>query len=186
MLCKGITVFRDGSRSEQVVYVGSKQTTSEEKSPAVSMMSVAERPKVLVGKTAKVVTAMGSLYVTLNCVQGAPFECFIEMGRAGSDIKTFTEALARLISISLRAGVPLEPIVNQLKDIRGTVYGFGPARIQSVPDGIAQCLQALTLDESVKAEPKINFELCPDCGVAAFIRESGCGHCTNCPYSECN
>lgn len=207
MGCKGITIYRDGSKEEQVVYVGGKKASAGaivaiagQDIPLPEGISfeklhtqVAARPIILSGKTAKMATAMGSLYVTLNCSEeGRPFECFIEMGRAGSDIKTFTEALARLISISMRAGLSLETIIKQLKDIRGTVYGFGPTRVQSVPDAIAKCLLELMSDnlqvteDTLEVSKRPHFEICPECGVAAFIRESGCGHCTNCPYSDCN
>lgn len=192
MKCKGITIYRDGSRDKQVIYVGE----GKQETPAALLQAaihstgivVAERPMLLHGATAKMATAMGSLYVTLNKDEfDNPFECFIEMGRAGSDIKTFTEALARLISISMRAGLPLKTIVHQLKDIRGTVHGFGPSRVLSVPDAIAKCLLELTqTDPAEVTQTKANYELCPVCGVAAFIRESGCGHCTDCDYSECN
>lgn len=197
MSCKGVTIFRDGCKGDQVIYVGGKKdptiATSDIVTPATSRIAiVAARPMILPGKTAKILTGMGSLYVTLNCTEeGNPFECFIEMGRAGSDIKTFTEALARLISISMRAGLPLETIVHQLKDIRGTVYGFGPDRVQSVPDAIAKCLRELMsgniqpIENTQEVSTKVHYELCPECGVAALVRESGCNHCTNCPFSEC-
>jgi len=203
--CKGITVYRDGSKSAQVVYVGGKQLplpipVSLTKPTETPCVTVAKRPSILSGKTAKMSTAMGSLYVTLNCEQDNPFECFIEMGRAGSDIKTFTEAIARLISISMRAGLSPETIIHQLKDIRGTMYGLGPTKVLSVPDAIAKCLRMLISKEGPEESPDIlnamedfatktpfnvAMELCPECGVASLIRESGCSHCTNCPYSEC-
>jgi len=190
--CKGITIYRDGCKGDQVIYVGGKKPSITEIAQAAANSAtviIAERPMILRGLTAKMATAMGSLYVTLNCDEfNNPFECFIEMGRAGSDIKTFTEALARLISISMRAGLSLETIMHQLKDIRGTVYGFGPTKVQSVPDAIAKCLRELAFKEEVvdATSNRPSYELCPECGVAAFIRESGCGHCTNCPHSECN
>lgn len=221
--CKGITVFRDGCKGEQVLTVGSNtisaasiiaMSETPEMPPetvheltAEIGISVAERPMIISGKTAKITTAMGSLYVTLNTDrEGKPFECFIEMGKAGSDIKTFTEALARLASISMRAGISLDTIIKQLKDIRGTVTGRGPTKVLSVPDGIAKCLIELMQPSKIVREEtetlniyaegglyetiKIthSYEICPECGFATYIRESGCGRCTNdaCLYSACS
>lgn len=210
--CKGITVFRDGCKGEQVLTVGGKKTIVSPDSPPMTEafiteqlgIKVAERPMIISGSTAKITTAMGSLYVTLNVDEsGRPFECFIEMGKAGSDIKTFTEAIARMISISTRAGLDIDIIIKQLKDIRGTIHGFGTSRVLSVPDGIAKCLLALTQqntskvvreetthiysDNMIVEAIKTQYEICPECGIASLVRESGCGRCINqdCQYSEC-
>lgn len=213
--CKGVTVYRDGCKGTQVYYTGEKSSNIPAPELAIGQSNtihVAERPTILSGKTAKVATAMGSLFVTLNTDEhGVPFECFIEMGKAGSDVKTFTEAIARLVSISMRAGLSIEDIIQQLQDIRGTVYGFGPSRVQSVPDAIAKCLQQIISGEEVNngSESETtnsgygkedgrstadkhggstrSYELCPECGRATFVKESGCGHCISdgCNFSQC-
>jgi ribonucleoside-diphosphate reductase alpha chain len=82
------------------------------------------------------------LFVTVNAANGKPFELFAQIGKAGSDVVAFTEAIARLISLALRCGVSIDEIVTQLEGIGGArSVGFGPNRIMSVPDAVGQALR---------------------------------------------
>jgi ribonucleoside-diphosphate reductase alpha chain len=177
--CKGITIYRDSSRNKQVLNVGDgvKEDT----------LKPTKRPKTLSGHTTSIRTALGNLFVTVNAADGKPFELFAQIGKAGSDVVAFTEAIARLISLALRCGVSVDEIVTQLEGIGGArSVGFGPNRIMSVPDAIGQALRNLA---QVDADADINsnhqLELCPDCGTCALIRAEGCLKCEACGFSEC-
>lgn len=176
--CKGITIYRDGSREKQVLNVG----IAEEES-----LRPSSRPATLTGHTTCLKTPLGNLFVTVNTAGGKPFELFAQIGKAGSDVVAFTEAIARLVSLALRCGVGVEEIIAQLEGIGGyRSVGFGPNRIMSVPDAIGRALAQLA---SVKMGENgfhhNSRELCPDCGTGALIMVEGCAKCEACGYSEC-
>ncbi len=179
--CKGITIYRDTSRTRQVLNVGSG--TEEE------TLKPTKRPKTLCGSTTSIRTALGNLFVTVNSADGKPFELFAQIGKAGSDVVAFTEAIARLISLALRCGVSIDEIVTQLEGIGGArSVGFGPNRIMSVPDAIGQALRDLAQSETGLdhgTEGNHQMELCPDCGTCALIRAEGCLKCEACGFTEC-
>lgn len=178
--CKGITIYRDSSRTKQVLNVGSGLQEDT--------LKPTKRPKTLNGHTTSIRTALGNLFVTVNTANGNPFELFAQIGKAGSDVVAFTEAIARLISLALRCGVSVDEIVTQLEGIGGArSVGFGANRIMSVPDAIGQALRNLA---NVEAEIDVlnsnhQLEICPDCGTCALIRAEGCLKCESCGYSEC-
>ncbi|MDP2933175.1 MAG: TSCPD domain-containing protein, partial [bacterium] len=105
-----------------------------------------DRPGVLAGKTYQVKTAYGNLYITINDVPGdGPFEVFSQLGKAGGFFHSQTEAICRLISLSLRSGVKSEEVVNQLKGIRGPDPMWNNGRpMLSIADAIAQTLEEHT------------------------------------------
>lgn len=173
--CKGLTLYRSGSRETEVITVGPRPAPTATQVPAA-------RPDVLEGSTRRLSTPCGTLWVTVNTHEGQPFEVFCQIGRAGSDVGAFTEAVARLISLALRCGVPLDEIVNQLRGIGGSgQVGFGPNAVRSVPAAIAQALESVG---GVTPEPDTR-DLCPECGAYSLVRESGCKHCESCGYSAC-
>ncbi|NLA26765.1 MAG: hypothetical protein GX878_05155, partial [Firmicutes bacterium] len=176
--CKGITVYRDGSREKQVLNVG----VGEEES-----LRPSSRPATLTGRTTCIKTPLGNLFVTVNTAGGKPFELFAQIGKAGSDVVAFTEGIARLISLALRCGVGVEEIIAQLEGIGGyRSVGFGPNRIMSVPDAIGRALAGLVKVDSGENSSHYNSrEICPDCGSGALIMVEGCAKCEACGYSEC-
>jgi len=187
--CKGITVFRDGCRSEQVLY--------KEKEPIQQKLPIAatppgpqpiERPFVLSGKTAKIPTSYGNLYLTVNEVNGRPIEVFTTMGKSGHETMAFTEAIGRLISLALRSGVKIHHIIKQMKGIGGSQpVWHEDSVIMSVPDAIAFGLTYLGyLDKEEKEimESMAETDMCPVCG-AAMTRMEGCITCTVCGFSRC-
>ncbi len=180
MGCKGITIYRDGSREKQVLNVGSAQDKES--------LKPSKRPKTLVGHTTCLRTSLGNLFVTVNTVEGKPFELFAQIGKAGSDVVAFTEAIARLVSLALRCGVSVDEIVAQLEGIGGArSVGYGPNRIMSVPDAIGRALRELSCSATGSGNAGNNHcrEICPECGTGALIRAEGCSKCEACGYSEC-
>ncbi|MGJ3237617.1 MAG: adenosylcobalamin-dependent ribonucleoside-diphosphate reductase [Anaerolineae bacterium] len=159
--CKGGTIYRDGSRDEQVLMLKKDDEpkdapNAEEKSEQVTTPHrVYRRPGVLNGTTVRFNTPFGKSYITMNSdEQGNPFEVFITVGKAGSDIQADAEALGRMISLQLRTTAPnnrremLKLVIEQLSDIGGArPMGFGPNRILSLPDAVGRALMTHYLNE---------------------------------------
>ena len=122
------------------------------------------RPATLTGHTTRIQTPLGNLFVTVNSADGKPFELFAQIGKAGSDVVAFTEAIARLISLALRCGVGVKEIIAQLEGIGGyRSVGFGPNRIMCVPDAIGRALAGLVREKSGEGTDHYNSrEICPE------------------------
>ena len=179
---KGITIYRDGSRSFQPIETAKKPA---EQVPHTSR--VKERPGLVVfGKTIKETTPWGSIYVTLNFDGTEPFEVFATIGKSGSELKAMTEALSRAISIGLRSGGKLEDFIATLKGLSGKEYWlfeFDDKHVaRSIPDAIAMLLEKLIGREGREAGGS-GVE-CPDCG-SPMEMISGCEYCFSCGYSPC-
>jgi ribonucleoside-diphosphate reductase alpha chain len=197
---KGVTIYRDGSRQEQVLNIGEVKRKGEgvqmELGPqgAPTMPVRPSRSPVLRGETREKVTGCGSLYVTVNEDDFGPREIFANMGKAGGCASASTEAIGRLISLAFRYGVPPDKIVKQLRGIRCHVpLGFGPNQILSCPDAIGKALaDKYHLANGNGAKPVGQLEMpiayaqgaCPDCG-GAIEHEGGCMVCRACGYSKC-
>lgn len=147
--CKGVTVYRDGSLDNQPMQRGLDSKENKPEIQPETHLSYGDwgrilpikRPKRLTGITDARQTPEGNLYLTLNLHEGMPFELFAQIGKAGSDISAFTEAIARLISLAFRCGVDPEAVADELIGIGGSRFvGFGPNRVRSVPDAIGQFL----------------------------------------------
>lgn len=211
--CKGGTIYRDGSRSEQVLNLKKDDDKKGEKKAEIkvaplpawmNMPKMRPRPTLSRGMTVKKESPLGSVFVTVNDdEQGEPLEIFITSGKAGSDITGMAEAMGRLASLVLRVASPVSPderlrlIASQLAGIGGArSMGFGKGLVRSMPDAVGLALEdVLKGDEAVLAEieqvpefdlqPAVHADLCPNCGEATFIREEGCMHCTSCGHSQC-
>ncbi len=175
--CKGITVYRDGSRSNQVLSTGSTADPNKQAEPAAApaaqAVSAAEaqpakpaEPQPLTPRNLPadglpshsypVLTPLGKLRLFVTELDGQPFEVFAIIGRAGSDVMAFTEAIGRLLSLALRCGVPVKLLAEQLRGIGGArTAGFGPDRVRSVPDAIGKLLQDhyVNGDRQLRAKP---------------------------------
>jgi len=121
--CKGITVYRDRSREEQVLNINHKQSSAvsevQESKLEPGKITPRPRPEVIIGTTTKVATGCGNLYVTINIDEdGKPFELFTQMGKAGGCAASQLEALGRMVSLAFRAGVEVKSIIEQLRNIR--------------------------------------------------------------------
>ena len=207
--CKGITVYRDKSREEQVI----KAVKAEEK----KILTPRSRPRVTYGTTREIRTGCGDLYVTINeDEKGEPFEVFAQLGKSGGCAASQTEAIGRLASLALRSGIPWSLIVKQLKGIScDRPWGLGKSRILSCADAVGKAIQMYTEEKenrgippSLKQDRKVSLpsskssrktsadvlELqgkrgmgaCPECGSSTIEYEGGCFVCRSCGYSECD
>lgn len=176
--CKGVTVYRDGSRKNQTLVV------QEEKNGFAKV--VKERPETLEGFTSKMITGLGTLYVTVTEHEGRPFELFATIGKSGNSTTAKTEAIGRLISLAFRAGVGVDKVIEQLKGIGGEHPIFQEAGlVLSIPDAISRILEKRYLEKSlISSRQNLLKEVCPECGQAISFEE-GCIICHFCGYTKC-
>ena len=183
--CKGVTMYRDGSKQDQVLSL-----TEEGKGEDVFMAAVKERPDTLEGFTTKMVTGMGNLYVTVTEYDGRPFEVFATIGKSGRSTTAKTEAIGRLVSLALRSGVRVETVIDQLKGIGGEHPVFQKdGLVLSIPDAISRVLEKRYLQDQPgnkrgKFEKSLSGETCPECGQTISFEE-GCMTCHFCGFTKC-
>ena len=197
---KGVTIYRDGSREEQVLNIG-KVNRAEEKAGApapvidASLLSPRARPSVIQGSTRKMTTGCGNLYVTINEDEHGLFEVFTQMGKAGGCSSSQAEAISRLISLSLRAGLDPKQIVKQLRGVRCPNPGWEKGgMILSCSDAIAKAMERYLLEKKTPVAKKVAAMAaasgekfagsCPDCG-GSLEHEGGCAVCHECGFSKC-
>lgn len=231
--CKSITVYRDGSRQVQVMDAKEKKREMCPNCNAILFMDNGEkvcvtcgykpsdapvgdeekieqtikpRPMKVDGATYRIETPMGSSFITVNHDgEGNPFELFVTIGKAGSEVAAMAEAIGRLISTTLRFGSHLpakeraREIMEQLRGIGGgSAVGFGPNKIRSLPDAVGRAIgmhfglleyqvgQQASLFTNGHANGLVRkTDLCPGCGNASVVFEEGCKKCYGCGYSEC-
>jgi len=142
--CKGITVYRAGSREFEVLTAGSQDSAtivdSKEASEEIENVSPTprNRPAVMNGITERVKTGQGNIYVTVNFDEkGRPFELFTTLGKAGSIESAQLEAISRLISLALRSGISPEQIVDNLRGITSDPVWDSGRLVRSAPDAVA-------------------------------------------------
>lgn len=185
--CKGVTVYRDGCKSVQVLCTGEKGQEAVEKPTPEHVRAVRERPDVMYGFTQKINTGLGVLYLTVNEVDGRPFEVFATIGKSGRSITAKAEAIGRLVSLALRSGIGVAEVVSQLKGIGGEHPVFQKkGLLLSIPDAIAWVLEHRYLDGPalVVKGNDLQRHLCPDCGME-LVFEEGCHCCKACGYTKC-
>src|ERR671914_695116 len=212
--CKGIAVYRDGSRDAQVLSTGKtageKPTmtpaspeaptappvtppagaSQEEQQQTFSSLAEARngRPRTLTGVTKKIRTGHGSMYVTMNDDEFGPRECFVILGKPGGTAAAFSDALGRMITMALTHGATPAEVVHQLRGIQdGHPAGVGPNAVLSVPDGVARAMAEhyLVADSLPDTRELPIIGACPDCG-SGLTRQEGCVVCHSCGYSKCS
>ena len=245
--CKGVTVYRDGSRPMQVLSTGKTGKKPEAAGEIEQELADAreechrlrgeiekyrhrdrnrdrlagagrhkrKRPALLKGRTVKMDCPLGDLYVTINEDEtGRPFEVFCTLGKAGGAAMADAEAIGRLISLSLRSGIPITAVRDQLRGIScDRAVGFGLRKVLSAPDAIGQAIEYyLQEKDGIQEELVLNAPVtsaaaavapdaassgggssrsgylgsCPDCGTGQLSFEEGCVKCHVCGFSECS
>lgn len=189
--CRGITVYRDGSRPTQPLSTGKTSSNeAEEKPEAENDQFSAEmkpRPEVLTGKTVRMESPLGRMYVTITEEDGEPQEVFIAVSKAGASVAADMEAVGRLASLALRSGIPATDLYKQLRGIStDKAVGFGLNKVLSGPDAIAQALAKVypkVLNGYAPDEEEHQLP-CPECGTTMLF-EGNCWHCSVCGFSNC-
>jgi len=171
---KGITIYRDGSRAEQVLYKPSPDAKLHPK----------DRPITLPSVTDKIKTGFGNLYVTISFYNQKPFEVFTSIGKSGYTTMADAEALGRLISLALRSDVDVKEVISQLKGIGGAEPIFTEGGlVQSIPDAIAKILERHL--GTVQGNSKDIYQtICKICG--ATLPDEKCPVCPNCGWNRCS
>jgi len=212
--CKGVTIYRDGSRAEQVLNIGKVKKDGELDEDLGEQDQIIPRPRpdTVTGVTERVKIGCGNLYITVNYDDKGICEVFTNTGKAGG-CPSQSEATARLASIALRSGIDVHSIVDQLKGIRcpSTVRQSG-MKCTSCPDAIAKTIERVykqqvelgnwqnTPDTKEKSKPAAapaitpapvakedvpgRMHFCPECG-AKLEHEGGCVMCRQCGYGKC-
>jgi len=202
--CKGITVYRDRSRKEQVLHTGTEERKKEKLHPR-------PRGRITYGMTIETRTGCGDLYVTINeDEEGNPFEVFAQLGKGGGCSASQTEAIGRLVSLALRSGIPWEQVAKQLKGIScDRPWGLGEEKVLSCADAVAKALELYweikkgketlpLFGKKRKSQKNTAFKekeesyssgraigACPDCGSSNIEYQEGCFICRSCGYTEC-
>ena len=196
--CKGVTVYRDGSRPEQVLSTGKTAQTGESAEATAQRVELEQeladareelhrlhgeleeangelterdrtaaaarqkrqRPPMLKGRTLKMNSPLGDMYVTINEDDaGRPFEMFCTLGKAGGSAFAHAEAMGRLMSLALRSGVPITSLRDQLRGISSDrAVGVGPNKVLSAPDAIGQAIERY-LEEQAGIQEELPIQL---------------------------
>ncbi|MGC1454658.1 MAG: vitamin B12-dependent ribonucleotide reductase [Nitrospirota bacterium] len=201
--CKGVTIYRDGSRDEQVLSTGATEK-ARKAAAAGQHMAVASaspelaeekkprnRPVLTHGVTQKLPTGCGNLYITINEDEEGICEVFSTMGKSGGCAASQSEAVSRMVSLALRSGISIDSIVKQVKGIRcpSPAWGEGGS-ILSCPDAIARALERYTKDAVghqhhkpkavVSAQPTVAYTS-SDCSKGGSKNHLGlCPECPDC------
>nr|MDK2850647.1 ribonucleoside-diphosphate reductase alpha chain [Candidatus Cloacimonadota bacterium] len=198
--CKGVTVYRDGSRDNQVLSVGSSTTENLSSDHKVAPR---QRPEITHGITQRLETGCGHMYVTINTDSQGACEVFIQMGKVGGCASAQLEAIARLSSLALRSSIRMEAIIRQLKGIRcQSPMWYKGKMITSCGDAVGQALEnflSMQTNNNIKSIKILNdpeppaailsseksiVTMCPDCG-SSIEHLEGCLKCPSCGWSKC-
>ncbi len=200
--CKGITVYRDGSRDAQVLSIKELPKKAAETSIS-NTITPRERPEITQGFTEKVKIGCGNLYITVNYDENGICEVFTNLGRGGG-CPSQSEATSRLVSVALRSGMDAKVLVEQLRGIRcPSTIRRRDVKVTSCPDAIARVIQKVmaladnqstsgsleAVEQKLPKDVGTNIPLdskhrCPECN-SLVEHEGGCMVCRNCGYSKC-
>jgi ribonucleoside-diphosphate reductase alpha chain len=192
---KGVTIYRDGSKANQVLTTGKSGKRAAADDMRRGEIEPRPRPTVTTGRTEKIKTGCGTLYVTINSDEDGLCEVFTSMGKAGGCAASQSEALSRMISMLLRAGVDPETVVRQLRGIRCPTPSWAEGgKVLSCADAVGIALEHFIAYQATgevhtavrKNEDKLDnlVGACPECG-SALEHESGCAVCRACGFSKC-
>jgi len=199
--CKGVTIYRDGSRDEQVLSTGATEKARKAAAQLVTVASASpelaeekkprNRPVLTHGVTQKIPTGCGNLYITINEDEEGICEVFSTMGKSGGCAASQSEAVSRMVSLALRSGVSLDSIIKQVKGIRcpSPAWGEGGS-ILSCPDAIGRALERYAKDgmshrhqhhagpKAAYAQPTVAYST-SDCAQGGY--KNNLGLCPECP-----
>ncbi|MEE8442365.1 MAG: adenosylcobalamin-dependent ribonucleoside-diphosphate reductase [Dehalococcoidia bacterium] len=205
--CKGITAYRDGSKPTQVLEVQGKRAAVAGAGGQV-LEKPRERPTEMHGVTERIRTGHGNTFITINFDQdNHPFEVFTTLGRAGSCDSANLEAISRLASLSLRSGILVDQVIDQLQGITCHPVWDQGVQVRSAPDAVALALKkhamptgtgAVELHEAYGAQLGLPLPgngngngngssargSCPECGGPVAFQE-GCVTCQACAWNQC-
>ena len=198
---KGITVYREGSREGILITDKKAEEGNTQEATDDTKKTARNRPQITTGKTRRMRTGDGTLYITVNEDENGLCEVFTAIGKAGGTVAAQTEAISRLISLALRSGVDPNSIINQLKGISGPNPTWEDGQlILSTPDAIGRALETfLDGEENPNLKNKVQFEIaeeptqskkvngihCIDCDGHEVVNEGGCYICKDCGWSKC-
>lgn len=194
--CKGVTIYRDGSRNLQVLNIGKvngKEAPNPENIPVGPNQAVftpRPRPEITTGFTEKVKIGCGTIFITVNYDEHGICEVFTNTGRAGG-CPSQSEATARLVSIALRSGMNANSIIDQLKGIRcHSTIRQKDLKVLSCPDAIGKVIERVMKFQNGDMGDSSSISLatvnaCPECG-EVVEHEGGCVICRNCGFSKCS
>ncbi len=182
--CKGLTIYRDGSRSKQILNKTSKSNENNSSDLDDIKHAYTKRPYRIQGDTFKIKTGCKSLWTTINSLNEKPVELFARMSKSGSCMDAHMQGIGRLVSLCFRNGINPDDIIKQLKGIScpSPVFYNGGVTT-SCEDGIAKAIHEFVYDNSLNKELQGN-EQCPECG-CSVVYESGCMKCQSCGYNKC-
>lgn len=192
--CKGVTVYRDGSREDQVLSTGKSKTTEDRTQSTEHRQKIVprKRPGVIRGATRLMKTGCGHLYITVNeDEKGHLFELFTSMGKAGGCAASQSEAIGRLVSLAFRSNIEPDEVVNQLKGISCHQPSWvDGGRILSCSDAIAKAIEKYHSNDKGNGNGHKDVTdimligACPECG-GTVEHEGGCAVCHNCGFTKC-
>ena len=208
--CKGITIYRDGSKEDQVLSTGEtgKHGARGGANAAAGALALTPRarPQEMTGITERLRTGHGNMYVTINFDEASsPFEVFTTLGKAGGCDSAQLEAISRLVSLALRSGIHIKAVVEQLRGITCCPAWDNGVLVGSAPDAVALALERHTSAEArqahasgaqlklfPKSQERESWDLdgprprsrCPDCSTPLAYQE-GCLLCTSCGWNKC-
>lgn len=187
---KGLTVYRDGSRDNQVLTIGKEEPIKKEEDKPI--IRTRKRPKITKGETHEIAIGCGEMLVTVNEDDKGVCEVIVQLGKSGGCAQSHCEAIGRIVSIALRSNVQIEKIIKQLSGIRcpspsmgvgGSVLSCADAISKILVDYMKSKKKEMIQEKKSKAEMGSSPE-CPSCG-AMMVFSEGCGHCQSCGYSRC-
>ncbi|MDP3063649.1 MAG: vitamin B12-dependent ribonucleotide reductase [Chloroflexota bacterium] len=202
--CKGTTIYRDGSKENQVLSTGE---TEKHRAVEGAVLQPRSRPSVVHGVTERIRTGHGNMYVTINFdEQNHPFEVFTALGKAGGCDSAQLEAISRLVSLALRSGVDPKTVVEQLRGLTCCPAWDNGILVRSAPDAVSLAMSRHLAGEAAPRAEAAQLKLfsesarpgaghqpqngtaphtrCPDCNSPLAYQE-GCLLCTSCGWNKC-
>ncbi|MDD2806048.1 MAG: adenosylcobalamin-dependent ribonucleoside-diphosphate reductase [Elusimicrobiales bacterium] len=196
--CKGLTVYRDGCKAQQVLNIGgdaqAQAKTKKKKAPLQSFGVSSEYFQLKTG--------YGPLHVHINYNEHGPYQVFTNMPPLGTEISGLTSLIGILLSKYLEEGGDPVKVIKHLNSVKGDrPVGLGENRINSVAHGIAVALRShlkrsgvIASDAEINGQEKLELwdashtQYCPKCYSSNVSYESGCSGptCHDCGYSECS